>query len=251
MKRPSHDRANSSSAKSDITRSESSAHVSPHLIPLIPPTRDNRQQTESVHQIVVETPFTEPGRTTGQPGLPKITLNDQDSKRQSSIDAKKLFPAPLLILWKKGKGAIADSDQPKHVTNPMPTENYRSHRSLPRREPTRTMLAKASAALESRKTRSPFLTSWKIGTPSTTSSSEKLAQVDFSQSAAKPLGGTFNVLTRKSIDHLASPTSSILDMQQGSTPQNSPIESATYKVKRSASADTEEFLKIDISIRGK
>lgn len=33
-------------------------------------------------------------------------------------------------------------------------------------------------------------------------------------------------------------------------PQNSPNESATYKVKRSPSAETEEFLKIDISVRG-
>ena len=45
-------------------------------------------------------------------------------------------------------------------------------------------------------------------------------------------------------------TSSQRELGRGMQPQNTPDEHATYKIKRSPSADTEEFLKIDISIRG-
>ena len=45
-------------------------------------------------------------------------------------------------------------------------------------------------------------------------------------------------------------TSSPRDSHHGAVPANTPVESATYKIKRSPSADTEEFLKIDISVRG-
>lgn len=58
---------------------------------------------------------------------------------------------------------------------------------------------------------------------------------------------------RKSIDQLSdarSYTSSERNLLMGPQPNNSPAEQATYKIKRSASAETEEFLKVDISIRG-
>lgn len=45
-------------------------------------------------------------------------------------------------------------------------------------------------------------------------------------------------------------TSSQINMRMGPQPANTPDEQATYKVKRSPSAQTEDFLKVDISIRG-
>ncbi|KAF7508819.1 hypothetical protein GJ744_008696 [Endocarpon pusillum] len=45
-------------------------------------------------------------------------------------------------------------------------------------------------------------------------------------------------------------TSSLRKMRRGATPLNTPNPQETYRVKRSPSAETEEFLKIDISIRG-
>ncbi|RMZ80835.1 hypothetical protein DV737_g2856, partial [Chaetothyriales sp. CBS 132003] len=52
--------------------------------------------------------------------------------------------------------------------------------------------------------------------------------------------------------HLDSQSSSQSDLRHGPcpSPQNTPEEKAIYKVKRSPSAETEEFLKIDISIKG-
>ena len=47
-----------------------------------------------------------------------------------------------------------------------------------------------------------------------------------------------------------SETSSIRDLRMGVGPMNTPDPKETYKVKRSRSADTEEFLKVDISHRG-
>jgi hypothetical protein len=66
--------------------------------------------------------------------------------------------------------------------------------------------------------------------------------------------GTFHLPTvirnraRKSTN--VSYTSSIRQMRGGPTPANTPDPRETYRVKRSPSADTEEFSKIDISIRG-
>jgi hypothetical protein len=54
--------------------------------------------------------------------------------------------------------------------------------------------------------------------------------------------------TRKSTT--VSYTSSLRKMRRGATPLNTPDLRETYRVKRSPSADTEEFFKIDISIRG-
>jgi parafibromin len=48
----------------------------------------------------------------------------------------------------------------------------------------------------------------------------------------------------------ASYTSSIRKLRRGATPLNTPDLRETYRVKRSPSAETEEFFKIDISIRG-
>jgi hypothetical protein len=45
-------------------------------------------------------------------------------------------------------------------------------------------------------------------------------------------------------------TSSQVMLRMGGVPGNTPWEGATYKVKRSPSAETEEFLKVDVSIRG-
>ena len=45
-------------------------------------------------------------------------------------------------------------------------------------------------------------------------------------------------------------TSSVEDFKQGLTPRVTPDEGATYKIKRSPSADTQTYLKVDISIRG-
>ncbi|ERF76744.1 hypothetical protein EPUS_02283 [Endocarpon pusillum Z07020] len=45
-------------------------------------------------------------------------------------------------------------------------------------------------------------------------------------------------------------TSSLRKMRRGATPLNTPDTQETYRVKRSPSAETEEFFKIDISIRG-
>lgn len=52
------------------------------------------------------------------------------------------------------------------------------------------------------------------------------------------------------LDQQNSDSSSIRNLRLGPPPNATPDPHATYKVKRSPSADTEEFLKVDISIRG-
>lgn len=52
------------------------------------------------------------------------------------------------------------------------------------------------------------------------------------------------------LDQQGSDSSSIRNLRLGAPPNATPDERATYKLKRSPSAETEEFLKVDISIRG-
>ncbi|KAH0831664.1 hypothetical protein AYO21_01863 [Fonsecaea monophora] len=49
---------------------------------------------------------------------------------------------------------------------------------------------------------------------------------------------------------LQSYTSSQINLRMGNVPMNTPDETATYKIKRSPSAETEEYFRVDISIRG-
>lgn len=66
--------------------------------------------------------------------------------------------------------------------------------------------------------------------------------------------GTFHlpavIRNRRRRSVTVSYTSSLRKMRRGATPFNTPDPQETYRVKRSPSAETEEFLKIDISIRG-
>ncbi|KIX93589.1 uncharacterized protein Z520_10767 [Fonsecaea multimorphosa CBS 102226] len=62
--------------------------------------------------------------------------------------------------------------------------------------------------------------------------------------------GNSNKGSGESPSAVQSYTSSVRNLQMGIVPTNTPSETATYKVKRSPSAETEEYLKVDISIRG-
>ncbi len=66
--------------------------------------------------------------------------------------------------------------------------------------------------------------------------------------------GTFHlpavIRSRRRKSTTVSYTSSLRKMRRGATPLNTPDPKETYRVKRSPSAETEEFFKIDISIRG-
>lgn len=64
------------------------------------------------------------------------------------------------------------------------------------------------------------------------------------------LGATHSQRSLSGLREIPSYTSSQLSRRRGGVPSNTPDDRATYTIKRSASAETEEFLKIDISVRG-
>ena len=206
--------------------------------------------------IIVETPFGEHKvlsrtptgvKTPGQHGHSDVK---QQSRRASSIDAWKFFSIPLQA-FRKGSRPQAQQpseEYPSHEKGSKPVIEHRGHKSLLKQDDTGSTLAKASVALETlKKARKPKVRSWKIKSASSTSSSDKL---DSGHSGSKGVSSTFNIISNNSSDFPASTTSSILAIQRGSTPQNSPTELATYRIRRTRSAETEEFLKIDISTRG-
>lgn len=206
--------------------------------------------------IVVETPFDEQRNSTSafdsvkKPAQDYASENEDQSRRASSIDARKLFSVPLQAFRRSNK---IQAQPVSEVAKPV-RKNVKSkimaqgHKSLWKQQDTSSTLDKVSTTLESvKKARKAKLHSWKIKSASSTSSSDKL---ESGVSTGKAISSSFNVVGNTPTENPASATSSILDLHRGSTPQNSPAELATYKIKRSPSAETEEFLKIDISIRG-
>ena len=231
---------------------EDSAIIS--VVPLKPPPSPSRLQTVPTHHIVVEKPFgVVEGLRQIRDSVSSTSTKPPDSQRRSSLDVRLLFSAPLFAFRKKPKLPALASPiaATSSVYSPVTirSTDLQGHRSLPKREQTALTLARVSALLEGGRT--PFMArikSWKRKSPSSTGSSNKN---ESRQSAGRQIGTTFTVFKNNhSAEHLPSATSSILELQMGETPQNSPAREATYKIKRSPSAETEEFLKIDISIRG-
>lgn len=191
-------------------------------------------------------PNTPGRRTPPQEGSPPV---EEESRRTSSIDARKLFSVPLRIFRRSSK--IQDAPpivEPSYGAVTRSDTQHQRHKSTLKQDQTISTLEKASIALKHvKQVRKPKMKSWKIKSASSTSSSD---QLETGYTAGKSLNSSANVVTNRSTEVPASATSSILALQRGSTPQNSPAELATYKIKRSRSAETEEFFKIDISIRG-
>jgi len=249
----SQDGKSTRSVPSTTARSDNSAPSPLRVEPLKPPPRPERPQPATTYHIVVDTPFAQAEEQLDS-SVEHESINAlRTERRRSSIDALKLFSAPLQILRRVvPRKSTKLSSSPG---TPIQSEAHRSefrvrgHKSLLKTDQTGSTLERVASLLEAQKTpktRRRFGAHPYLKSVSTSSSSE---MNDLRQDTAVTVSPTFNLTSSKS-SRWASTTSSMLRVQMGSMPQNSPSESATYKVKRSPSAETEEFLKIDISVRG-
>ncbi|KAK5081548.1 hypothetical protein LTR05_007679 [Lithohypha guttulata] len=224
-----------------------------NIVPLPPPTRPEKPETTSIHDIVVETPFgvrKEPQTTPEQD-----STNAPTSRRGSSIDVKRLFSAPFAAFRKREKkqkqepSTVSSTPSATSWSLQGPTE-AQGHRSLLKRQQTATTLAKASAVLAiSKSLPKSKLKTRRRKSPANSSPPD---QDELLHVGDRSIAATFYTHQKRySVgDHLGSLASSLNTAQIDETPQNSPAEAATYRIKRSPSAETEEFFKIDISIRG-
>lgn len=197
------------------------------------------------------------GKTDSSEEIPAEKTPADESSRTSSINPKRLFSAPLLTIRRASEPKVSEDTA---STRPMPTLSkpravrLTEHPSQLKRNYTEEALQRVTTILENTKSvpptpggllpPSPFI---RPSSRPPTPNERKGVHV------VQGIVSQFTFYHRKSVEQLPqfdSPTSSQLSLRLGPEPANTPEERATYKVKRSPSAETEEFLKIDISIRG-
>lgn len=243
----SHEGSSIRSARSAASNRKQSEPASISVVPLKPPPRPERLQISPTNHIVIEQPFGHDKVDAPESNLVSPLVEDL---RRSSIDVKRLFSAPLLVFRRSLGDRFGKLPSPSPNQTPTSSANISSpdRKLLSKADQIAITLNRVSSLLEGQK-RSKFKTRVRSFSHKTVSNTSSSDPNDSRQSRAAGLLGT-SPLRNKSLDHFAEIASSILDIHMGSTPQNSPTEKATYKIKRSPSAETEEFLKIDISIRG-
>ncbi len=254
--------------------------------PLRPPQTRTVTAAEGskISSIKVETEFTEVQRAKEAPqitvppeptSLPKVELSERtareksqssidrrrSSSRHSSINPRHIFSAPLQLL---GRFSSSKHSNSVAVATPLPSPETRlarmpDHVTQLRRNYTAEALQRVTVALqEIKQVSSATLLPPQVVRPLTWKTFSDKALPQKPERGDKTARGIF--LGTGNQHHSASPetqpsgvqsyTSSHRDRHLGSAPANTPDETATYKIKRSPSAETEEFLKVDISIRG-
>lgn len=231
------------------------------MMPLKPPSRPEKPQTSPTNRIIVESPFDsqiQPDTIARRLSVKLVKEQTATSRRNSSIDAKKLFSAPFVVFRSKRERKEKEIPEARPLALSSlswlrSSTNAQGHKSLLKGDQTAATLQQASAILRGNK-RLPIrkLKTWNTRRSPDAGSKSPSNQIESAHSSNGEKVPTFNSPAhRSSRDHqAASTTSSIIDMQMGNTPQNTPVESATYKIKRSPSAETEEYLKVDVSIYG-
>ncbi|KAK5028886.1 hypothetical protein LTS07_006267 [Exophiala sideris] len=236
--------------------------------PLRPPMTKNRSTmgASESSSITVETYFPEQPQKAGKTKTPSDETPRAPSSRKSSINPKRLFSAPLLYI----RRASSDKD-PKETPATPPTSpvlpkpravRLGTHPNQLKRNYTAEALQRVSAILQDT-TKSIASTPSTLAPPSpgllrppmvrTFSDRPPTSKDRGMVHTAQGIVSQLSFYHRKSVEQLPgveSYTSSQLSLRLGLEPANTPEEHATYKVKRSPSAETEEFLKIDISVRG-
>ncbi len=234
------------------------------LTPLKPPSSPSGSRgPPDQHQVKVEKSFTDlqaekrPSADRGRSHPSAAT-----ERRQSSINPLKMFSAPLHLARKislakrksRLKAQVHENNSPVHQGAEM-----RGHRSLLKRTHTSEALRQVTSILHTAGPSgncSPVTIIAPIGSRQLSersgSSRDSGEQQKHQMKANKVL--VFQSYDKSSKQDLIeagdSFTTSQWDLRMGGQPNNTPDERAMYKVRRSPSAESEEFLRVDISIRG-
>ncbi|KIW20057.1 hypothetical protein PV08_00632 [Exophiala spinifera] len=235
--------------------------------PLKPPTLHKKVSSgEQRSSIVVETPFSKQRQNPPTPGVISETTGESLS-RKSSFNPRRLFVAPLLLIRK----FIPNRAQRKQIQSPLESSSpisrhgtrLEDHATTLRRNYSSDALRRVSAILHDLVKQSSKVNQSESQEPSPLMNhfrSSALLDKSATQKARRSPRTTKGIVSQSTIyqqqqsaenlPDFASYTSSQLSLRMGKQPNNTPEERATYKVKRRSSAETEEFLKIDISVRG-
>lgn len=244
--------------------SESHKSAASPTATLCPPFSTNVREhsTAHRHEIKLETPFSLLPRDPSEAGLCK---EPPSSRRTSAIQPRAIFSAPVNVVRRFRKPSYAKPDpQIKRSSSPSISETHGrmlGHVSQLRRKRTHEALRQVSQLLRFIAGDKPDglpiepmpMNTRTMSTKSTPSIKESKEGRKISRKPTQGLPhAPLRVATQKSmeLDLRESDSSSIRDLRLGPPPNATPDPNATYKVKRSQSAETEEFLKVDISVRG-
>lgn len=257
----------SSGQSNESSDMSAGSDVPKHLLtPLRPPMSPSASRGPPYrHQVIVEKSFTnlQAERVPTSDKGHSCTRTSSGSKR-SSVNPFRLFSSPLqlirkLSLTKPKPGLEAQVNQ-----NTTPAVHHgsemRGHKSLLKRTRTSEALRQVTSILHDTAlppgSCSPVTVMSPLGSRQMSnrsgSSEDSGKRRKQHVNTAKDLASQSN--GKKSMQDLLAAgdsfTTSQLELRMGAQPNNTPDERATYKIKRSPSAESEEFLKVDISIRG-
>ena len=262
-----YERMKNSSGHSKSSSSASRSEDVPRklLTPLRPPlTPGLALGPADEHDVKVETSFTDvqDDKPTAIVSPPR-PHDTPDTSRNSSINPLRLFSLPLQLVRKIGsvKKKIKPVEPSASSSSArMHQRELAAHRSNMRKYNTSDDLRQVSSLLQDAvftpgataplAVMKPVYSRAPTDRSNSTNNSRKQKKARFWE---KGLASAGTMTSQRSITDLrgvASYSSSVAELHRGGMPTNTPDERATYRAKRSPSAESEEFLKIDISIRG-
>ncbi|KIW91899.1 uncharacterized protein Z519_07869 [Cladophialophora bantiana CBS 173.52] len=225
--------------------------------PLRPPSKSIPPAEKSkTGSIKVETEFTEPDSRRRK--TQSSEQQGQTSSRRSSLNPKQILTIPLHYIR---RASLPKRARTPTITEPQPSSNARDtrmadHTSQLKRNYTSETLQRVTGILQEIK-QGPQTSLWppqvirplRWRTFSDKSFSQGKKEPQTVQGITSEIGNN-QKCSGEQFSDIESYTSSQRNLRLGVAPSNTPDETATYKVKRSPSAETEEFLRVDISVRG-
>lgn len=265
-------KGSSGQSKDSSHRSQGSGIPLRAITPLTPPTPPAASSGPSYgHEVKVEKSFTyPPSASVGPSETHHSHVVASSASRRSSLNPFKLFSAPLQLVRKISTPRQTVSHPVRHgVHSPAFTWNHREaemrgHKSLLKRENTSEALRLVTSILHEAAPQSGTCSPVTVINPvishqmsdkskSSSSVNSKKNKTTRIKTAKNPIPNMALPSRRSTQDHDEpghSYSTSQWELKMGAQPTNTPDERATYKVKRRPSAETEEFLKVDLSVRG-
>jgi hypothetical protein len=219
-------------------RSKSADPYPVPIIPLRPPASRNVSGTGYHRTVKMETSFAKlrPATPLEMPGPPRMNPRTSIAARTKSIIVKRV------------RFALSRGNTAEHISNSKQSPSTPLKSSfLSARNRTAEGLQRVASILHFMAAEIPSRTT----SDRSNQAREPMLPTPLKHTHRK---GTFHlpavIRTRTRKSTTVSYTSSIRKMRRGDTPLNTPDPKETYRIKRSRSAETEEFFKIDISVRG-
>ena len=255
-----YERLTASSNKSRESVSETTAHIRPHFIaPLPPPPRSASHSLGLIdrHNVRIEKSF-----ENFKESAEKVVPESPPSPRKKSSGPLRIFATSMQRIRRMSLGKRKGKEpglERQRAQNDGRARHLADHTTVLKKDRTADALRRVNSILQETNLVTNAASAVSVVSPprvmslSEHSTSSKGSGAFWTKSTKTRQGPSPKVVDYNPVSApapSASYTSSQLALRMGAQPNNTPDEQATYKIKRSPSAETEEFFKVDISIRG-